>query len=186
MDSIYMEQLYSRLYHDVRKWLGMRGEQLKIVLADKIARILGLVLLSLSIGLLLLVGLVFFGIALAGWLGNYMPAACAYCTIGCVYLLLILILVLFRKALIVRPFISAMCSILLDTPDLSAANLPAKQAELAQRTAAEEAAIQQDVNNIQQQLNTPFSALSLLRKVPSIVRLVITILPFLRKLFRRK
>lgn len=186
MDSIRTEQQYKQLLQDTRDWLSLRGEQLKLVLADKLSQILGLVVMSLCIGLLLMLGMVFFGIALAGWLTTYMHAAFAYLIIGAVYLLLIVILVVFRKALIIRPFVAALCNILLEIPDLTPEQLPVKQSELEVKSEQRETNIRQDVDHIQQELSAPSTWVTWLHRLPQIIRFVTTVLPFIQKLLRKR
>ena len=186
MDSVRTEQQYSRLLNDVQQWLSLRGEQAKLIVADKVARVLGLVVMSLCVGLLVLVGLVFFGIALAGWLGAYMHPALGYCIVGGVYVLLIVTLIVFRKALIIRPFVTALCAIILEVPDLTPEKLPVKQEQLEQQSLDCEGAIRQDVNNIQQELSTPSTLFTWIGRLPQIVRFIITILPFVQRVLRKR
>lgn len=180
------ERNYQQLLDDSRKYLVDQCDLLKLDFASKLAKIVGIVIMGLVLALMSIVTLLFLSLALAEWLTNYLPHAAAYCIVGGIYLLLMVMAILLRKPLFIRPLIGTVAGILLNNNRLNEQNIPMEEMRIQQQIDSNKRAIQQDLQNISGELSQPTSILSIAKKVPAILQILFTLLPFLRKLFRAK
>ena len=103
-------QLVEVLKHDI----GLRAEYTKLDVVDKVVWLLtaaGMVMLVAGFLLLILISLSLAGgYSLASWIGN-MPLA--FCIVAGVYLLILLLVILFRHKWIERPLVHFLAGLLL-------------------------------------------------------------------------
>ena len=102
----------NELFEEVKKEVTACGEAVgevgKLRLIDLISRLLGLFLLIFTIVLLLSALFTFGAVAAIDILSNYMPTWAASLLIGSVYLVLIGVVLAFKKQLFIHPFIRLM------------------------------------------------------------------------------
>ncbi len=100
------------LLEDGKAYLRKRGDLCRLELVDKLSLILGLVFTFLVLGLLLLVAVGYFSVAIVGSLATCMPIWVACCIIGGVFVLLAVLVFLCRKVLFINPLIRLLSGIL--------------------------------------------------------------------------
>lgn len=91
------------LIEKLKRHLELRGEYFKLDAVEKTIKLLT-ALVSAAILLVLFFTVLFYlGFALASWLSSSIGVAGGYCAVAGLYLLLFLLVVIFRKAWIERP-----------------------------------------------------------------------------------
>ena len=102
----------NELFEEVKKEVTACGEAVgevgKLRLIDLVSRLLGLFLLIFTIVLLLSALFTFGAVAAIDILSNYMPTGAASLLIGSIYLVLIAVVLAFKKQLFIHPFIRLM------------------------------------------------------------------------------
>ncbi len=102
----------NELFEEVKKEVTACGEAVgevgKLRLIDLVSRLLGLFLLIFTIVLLLSALFTFGAVAAIDILSNYMPTWAASLLIGSIYLVLIAVVLAFKKQLFIHPFIRLM------------------------------------------------------------------------------
>lgn len=99
---------------DATRLMGHVADRLKLSLAEKIARILGILIVVVLAGLTITLLSIFLSMAIAAALTLVMPAWAAYLIITIVDILLLVLLISLRRPLIIYPLVAAMVSVLLD------------------------------------------------------------------------
>lgn len=104
-----------RLFLELKKYLELQKEYTKLEITEKLSILLStLILVSLVaiLGVVVLFHLSFTLVyVLAPWVGGLMAS---YALIACFHLLLIALIVLFRKRLIIRPTVKFIAGLFLD------------------------------------------------------------------------
>ena len=95
-------------------WAKLEIEYLKLTAAEKIIIIVSMMVIGVVVLLLLLPAILMFLFALAQVFIDFMPVAVAYVCIGGIVLLLLGMLVIFRKALVINPVAKFISKVLLD------------------------------------------------------------------------
>lgn len=103
---------YRKLYTDARNYLNTRYDLLRLELLDKMSRIIGLVLMAMIVILLVFAALGFFAFAIVFLLRSVMPMPVACCIMGAFYLVLIALVVAFRKQWFINPMVRTLSAIL--------------------------------------------------------------------------
>ncbi|MCH5232936.1 MAG: phage holin family protein [Muribaculaceae bacterium] len=98
-------------------WAKLEVEYLKLTAAEKIIILLSMSVIGVVILLLLLPALLMFLFALAQVFIDFMPVAVAYVTVGGIVLLLLGLLIIFRKQLVINPVAKFISKVLLDHPE---------------------------------------------------------------------
>lgn len=101
---------------DATRLVGHVADRLKLSLAEKIARILGILIVVVLAGLTITLLTVFISLAAAAALTLVMPAWAAYLVITIVDILLLVLLITLRRPLIIYPLVAAMVGVLLERP----------------------------------------------------------------------
>lgn len=113
---------YSRLWADTQSFLSKRYGLFRVRLLEKVSRIFGLIVSVLVVLFLSSIVVIFGGIALAYVLGQWMPMWAAFLIMMCVFVVLIVMAVVFRKQLFINPLVGVLGTILFASDD---ANAPA-------------------------------------------------------------
>lgn len=95
-------------------WAKLEVEYLKLTAAEKIIILVSMMVIGVVVLLLLLPAILMFLFALAQVFIGFMPVAVAYVCVGGIVLLLLGILVIFRKSLIINPVAKFISKVLLD------------------------------------------------------------------------
>lgn len=95
---------------------GHVADRIKMTVAEKIARILGILIVVVLAGLTITLLAIFLSLAGAAALTLIMPAWASYLIVSAVDILLLVLLISLRRPLIIYPIIAAMVGVLLDRP----------------------------------------------------------------------
>ncbi|MGM9836890.1 MAG: phage holin family protein [Paludibacteraceae bacterium] len=106
------EAQYQKIVEDSRAYLNTRYELLRLSLLEKLSRVLGLLLLALTVVLLLFAVLAFGALALVYVLAQWIPVWSAFLIIGAVFLLLLVLAFVCRKQWFINPIVGALSTIL--------------------------------------------------------------------------
>ena len=98
-------------------WAKLEIEYLKLTAAEKIIILVSMMVIGIFVLLLLLPAILMFLFALAQVFIGFLPLAVAYVCVGVIVLLLLGILVLFRKQMVINPVAKFISKVLLDHPE---------------------------------------------------------------------
>ena len=103
------------LAEESKKWLALRARYAKFSAVDKIVRITSALVLTLVIALLTMLALIYLSFAAAYELGD-MLGSCAlgFLLVGAVYIIVLLVILIKRRAWIERPLVSFLVDVLTD------------------------------------------------------------------------
>ena len=98
-------------------WAKIEIEYLKLTAAEKIIILISMMVIGIVVLLLLVPAILMFLFALAQVFIGFLPVAVAYVCVGGIVLLLLGILVLFRKQVVINPVAKFISKVLLDHPE---------------------------------------------------------------------
>ena len=98
-------------------WAKLEIEYLKLSAAEKIIILVSVMVIGVVVLLLLLPAILMFLFALAQVFIGFMPVAVAYVCVGGIVLLLLGILVIFRKQVVINPVAKFISKVLLENPE---------------------------------------------------------------------
>lgn len=98
-------------------WAKLEVEYLKLTAAEKIIILVSMMVIGVVVLLLLLPAILMFLFALAQVFIGFMPVAVAYVCVGGIVLLLLGVLVLFRKSLVINPVAKFISKVLLENSE---------------------------------------------------------------------
>lgn len=98
-------------------WAKLEIEYLKLTAAEKIIIIVSMMVIGIVVLLLLLPAILMFLFALAQVFIGFLPVAVAYVCVGGIVIVLLGILVLFRKQVVINPVAKFISKVLLDHPE---------------------------------------------------------------------
>ena len=98
---------FRKLFEEGKKYINLQIDYAKLTATEKISVILGILVLSVGAGIYLSFALVYLLEPLVGIVGSY-------AIVGAVFLLLIAIVILFKKKLILVPITRFISKVLLD------------------------------------------------------------------------
>ena len=107
-------------------WAKLEVEYLKLTAAEKIIILVSMMVIGIVILILLLPAILMFLFALAQVFIGFMPVAVAYVCVGGIVILLLGLLVLFRKQLVINPVAKFISKVLLDHPENKNSKLSGK------------------------------------------------------------
>lgn len=94
---------YKRLWHQLLDYLKLNIEYARLTAAERVTMFITAAAVAVSVFVLGMIFLFFMSLALAHWLSAVMSLAWAYALMSFVYLLMLGLLVIFRKPLIITP-----------------------------------------------------------------------------------
>ena len=98
-------------------WAKLEIEYIKLTAAEKVIILLSMMVIGALFILLLLPVILMFLFALAQVFIDIMPTALAYVTVGGIVLILLGLLLLFKKKLVINPVAKFISKVLLDTTE---------------------------------------------------------------------
>lgn len=98
-------------------WAKLEVEYLKLTAIEKIIILVSMMVIGLVVLLLLLPAILMFLFALAQVFIGFMPVAVAYVCVGGIVILLLSILVIFRKPLVINPVAKFISKVLIGSPE---------------------------------------------------------------------
>lgn len=103
---------YEYLLADLQEYAKTRWEQAKLTVLDKVSRILGLLLLGLTVILIVFAIVAVGGVALISALSDYMPIWAASLIVAAIWIVLLVAVICLRKQLFLNPMLAAIAAIL--------------------------------------------------------------------------
>lgn len=97
------ESSFNRLWAQGKEFLTLKLEYAKLTTAEKLSVLFAMVAVALVLLLLGMGALLFLSISLAQWMAQAIGTAWSYAIIGGFYLVLMAVVIIFRKALFVNP-----------------------------------------------------------------------------------
>ena len=97
----------------LKHYVGLQSEYIRLDIVEKVVRLLTVLAIVTLLALLLIITLIYFSFAGAYALADLIGLPLAFCAVGGVYLLLLILLLVNRKRLIERPLVHFLASILL-------------------------------------------------------------------------
>lgn len=138
-----MKDLYNQLLSDTQAYLKTQYQLLQVRSIEQTSQLLGLIITLFAITAIVVVGLIFFAIALAAWLEQWLPMWASYLVIAGAMLLIALGVFLGRRLWFIRPIEKHLGKVVLDNPQplkqqkQSLENQSSMQRELLDRDMAE-------------------------------------------------
>lgn len=116
MKPKFTEELKELITQGVN-WAKLEVEYLKLTAAEKLIILLSMMVIGLVVLLLLLPAVIMFLFALAQVFIDFLPVAVAYVCVGGIVVILLGLLVIFRKQLVINPVAKFISKVLLDHPE---------------------------------------------------------------------
>ena len=148
-----MKDFYNQLLSDTQAYLKTQYQLLQVRSVEQTSRLIGLIITIFAITAIVVVGLIFFAIALAAWLEQWLPMWASYLVIAGAMGLIALAVYWGRQLWFVRPIEKHLSEVVMDNPaslkqqKQAVENQAAMQRELLERDVAE---IQRDWSQVQQ------------------------------------
>ncbi len=145
--------IYNQLLTDTQAYLKSQYQLLQVRSVEQTSQLIGLIIALFAITAIVVVGLIFFAIALAAWLEQWLPMWASYLVIAGAMGLIALAVYWGRTLWFVRPIEKHLSAVVLDNPaslkqqKQAIENQAAMQRELLERDVAE---IQRDWSQVQQ------------------------------------
>jgi hypothetical protein len=115
METPRFSESISTLSDHVKEYINLRTDLLKLILVEKLSRITSLLLLILLVIVILMFGGVFLGLAFVLWYGQHAgPMWAGALIVTGVLILMGLLLILFRKRLLLNPVIVELSKIIME------------------------------------------------------------------------
>ena len=145
--------IYNQLLTDIQAYMKSQYQLLQVRSVEQTSQLIGLIIALFAITAIVVVGLIFFTIALAAWLEQWLPMWASYLVIAGAMGLIALAVYWGRRLWFVRPIEKHLSEVVMDNPTplkqqkQTVENQAAMQRELLERDVAE---IQRDWSQVQQ------------------------------------
>ena len=145
--------IYNQLLSDTQAYLKTQYQLLQVRSIEQTSQLLGLIIALFAITAIVVIGLIFFAIALAAWLEQWLPMWASYLVIAGAMLLIALGVLWGRRLWFVRPIEKHLSEVVMDNPQplkqqkQSLENQSSMQRELLERDMSE---IRRDWSQMQQ------------------------------------
>ena len=103
----------AQLAEVVKHYIGLQSEYVKLDVIEKVVRLLTVITITVVLALLLIISLIYFSFAAAYALGDIIGLPWAFCIIGGVYFLILILFILLRKQMIEKPLVRFLASLLM-------------------------------------------------------------------------
>lgn len=103
-----------QLIEALKHYVTLQGEYIRLSLVDKIVRLLTMAAISAIIMVLLTLTAIYLSFAFAYWMSSALGMAGAFTVVSCVYLLILVLCLTFRKRLIEKPLVQFLANILME------------------------------------------------------------------------
>ena len=159
---------YEYLLSDLQDYGRIRWEQVKLTILDKLARIVGLLLLGLAVIMLLMAVLAVGSVALISVLSDCMPVWAASLIVAAIWILILVAVVSCRKQLFINPMLTAVAAILFTNQPkrkISADSMEQQSEMLNYKAGEQEKNIQREVDRIQRSWIDLFERVAIVRNL---------------------
>lgn len=112
-NTLTKKSTYENLWESLKKFLQLKGEDLKLALCETATVLISTLVVTLAIIMLGTAVLLFLSYAVAQWIGASIGMDWAYFIVAGFYLLIIILVVLLRKPLILDPVARFISKVLL-------------------------------------------------------------------------
>lgn len=103
----------AQLIEVLKDYIGLQKEYLKFDVIDKLVRLITALTLAIILFVLVIAVLFYFSFAAVYWMEPFTGTAGAFAIIAVFFLILLILILMFRKPLIEKPLIKAVAGILL-------------------------------------------------------------------------
>lgn len=103
----------AQLIEALKSYIGLQKEYLKFDVTDKVVRMAKTMTLGIFVFILVVAVLFYLSFAAVYWMAPSVGIACAFAIVAAFFLVLLLLVVTFRKPWIERPFVRFMVKILM-------------------------------------------------------------------------
>jgi len=108
----------AQFVEEAKQWFDLKTKYTRLTLVDKVVRIITSLILVIVISVILVLSLLFFSLALSNFLGQLLGnLTYGFLCVGAAYLILLIIAYNLRHALIERPLVYFLMSILAEDID---------------------------------------------------------------------
>jgi len=115
MESGNISDNFSELTENIKKYINLRIDMVKLVLTEKLARMATILLIIVILFVLFMFLLFFLSFSFIFWYADHVgPAYAGALIVTCVYLLAGIAVVIFRIQLILNPLIRQITKVLMD------------------------------------------------------------------------
>ena len=104
----------AQLVEVLKHYLELQKEYVKLDLIDKVVRLLTATALAVIFFLLIIAVMLFLSLALAHWLSTLVSTPLAYLIVAALHLLLLIMVIAYRKPWIEKPLVKFLASILME------------------------------------------------------------------------
>lgn len=104
----------AQLAEEVKRYAALKGEYIRLSLVEKTVRILTVILMTIILTVLFLLTLIYFSFSLAYALSSYVGLPGGFAIVGGINLILLILCILFRNKVIVKPLVKFFASILME------------------------------------------------------------------------
>ena len=103
-----------QLVEALKQYIGLQREYLKLDVIEKVVRLITAITLTVVLSLLVLIFLIYLSFAAAYALAPFVGTAWAFVIVAAVYLVIFLLVLIFRKRWIERPVVKFLASLLME------------------------------------------------------------------------
>lgn len=103
-----------QLVEVLKHYIGLQKEYVKLDVIEKVVRLLTICTMTVVLGILLIITLIYFSFAAAYALAPSLGIVAAFCVVAACYLLLLILCLIFRKQWIEKPLVRFLARLLMD------------------------------------------------------------------------
>lgn len=104
----------AQLIEQLKSYAGLQTEYVKLDVIEKVVRLLTAAALAIVLFLLVIAVMLFAAFGLASWLSNMIGWTGAFFLVAALHVLLLVVVVIFRRAWIERPLVSFLANLLME------------------------------------------------------------------------
>lgn len=103
-----------QLVEVLKHYIGLQKEYVKLDVIEKVVRLLTVCTMTVVLGILLIITLIYCSFAVAYVLAPALGMVAAFCLVAAFYLLLLILCLIFRKQWIEKPLVRFLASLLME------------------------------------------------------------------------
>lgn len=177
------ENMYQKLADDSREWMSKEMELAKLNFASRLGHVVALIILGFVLVVANMMILAFLGVCLANWLDNYMEPEIAYLILTGLYVLLVVLMIAFRRPLLIRPLKTITSEAILDQH--IEGDVTDLQLKLRHESEDLRKQMDRDVADIHEEITRPSTWADMLKYLPVAINVGTTLWPVVKKLMNR-
>ena len=158
-----MKDFYNQLLADIQSYIKSQFQLLKVQSIEQTSQLLGLIIALFAITAIVVVGLIFFAIALAAWLEQWLPMWASYLVIAGGMGLIALGVYWGRRLWFVRPIEKHLSEVIMDSP----APLKQQKQSIENQSAMQRELLERDIASVQRDWAQVQQLFALLREIIS-------------------